>query len=135
MDYVYAWTMDRGRRSVSGKGRPVMVLRNLTKRLFVRSDTFSVTGVDPLWGFGRAIISRICWSTDPSVSMSWRGNIHRGVWAGDAFDVIPLLTFTQSGAAGMGEPDGWTDATIEVREELIAIWKSEFGDEWEHHAW
>jgi hypothetical protein len=105
---------------------PVMVLRNLSKRVYLRSDTLPFTGRDRVWGFGRAILSRICWSTDPSVSMLCEGDIHRGVWAGDRFDVVELDDFGAS--IEELESSGWKDVTSEVREELIAIWKTNFRD-------
>ena len=101
---------------------PVMVLRNLSKRVYLRSDTLPFVAHDPVWGFGRAVLSRICWSTDGSVSMICKGDIHRGVWAGDRFDVVELDDFGAS--IGEIESSGWKDVTSEVREELITLWRS-----------
>lgn len=111
----------------------VMVLRNLTKQQFIRSDTFTVNGLngrDRTWGFGKALVVRTCWSTDAG---PWKENMHHGVWAGDAFDVVPLRGFF----TGEGDisPDGWTDVTQEVREEMIGIWKAIAREEWEDLAW
>lgn len=104
----------------------VWVARNLTKNLYLRSDTLSVLGGDTNLGFGRAILSRICWSTDGTTSMPWDGDIHRGVWAGDCFDIVPLSSHEKEVELLKTE---WTDCTDEVREEMIAIWQSGFGDE------
>lgn len=100
---------------------PIMVLRNLSKRVYLRSDTLPFTRYDTVWGFGRAVLSRICWSTDPSVSMVCQGDISRGVWAGDRFDVVELDDFIEE-----IESSGWKDVTSEVREELIALWTSNY---------
>lgn len=115
------------------RSRPqsVVVLRNLSKNVFVRSDTFSVNGRDPVWGFGRALVFRISWSTDPSCAMRYEG-LTRGVWAGDRFDVVSLATFqTESDAADAV----WKNVTQEVKDEMIAIVKSDYGDNWERWAW
>ncbi len=61
------------------------ILRNLTTREYVRADAIAlnpeqiqgphIEGV----GFGEVILSRICWSTDPSIAMIYDGNIHKGI--------------------------------------------------------
>ncbi|TFY80685.1 hypothetical protein EWM64_g3329 [Hericium alpestre] len=38
---------------------------------------------------GYACAIRICWSSDEGVSMAYKGGIHRGVWAGHRFDIVP----------------------------------------------
>lgn len=106
----------------------VMVLRNLSKKAYVRSDTFSIDGSDPVWGFGRALVFRISWSTDSSCNMAYEG-LTRGVWAGDRFDVVRLSTF-QADAGN----DDWSDVTQEVKDEMIAIAKSDFGEDWHIEA-
>lgn len=112
------------------RSKDVMMLRNLSKRVYVRSDTFSVGGRHGgnTWGFGRALVFRTTWSTDPSCSMCYDG-LTRGVWAGDRFDVVKLTTFqTEAGEAS------WTDVTQEVKDEMTEIAKSEFGDDWHKYA-
>lgn len=106
----------------------VMVLRNLSKQVYMRSDTLPFTNYDSVWGFGRAILSHICWSTDSSVSMICDNDIHRGVWAGDRFDVVELDDL----GAGTEEIElsGWKDMTSEVREELITLWKKNWMSEY-----
>ena len=95
-----------------------IILRNLSKRVYVRSDTLSVTGKDHYCGLGRALLSRICWSTDNSAAMSeeYKGEIHRGVWAGDCFDIIKLRELDSSVC-------DWEDVTREVRKEMLEIWE------------
>lgn len=119
------------------KPEPIMILRNLTKRQYIRSDMFAVTGNDSVWGFGRAILSRICWSTDSSTSMRYEGKIHRGVWAGDRFDIIRMCEFTNEFGKTRKElvSAGWEDVTSDVREELRLIWKSQYFEYWHSRAW
>jgi hypothetical protein len=76
-------------------GDSARVLRNLTKRVFVRSDTLNeiMLGYKINRGLGRLLIAHTCWSTDPSISMHYNGLIHRGVWAGDQFDIVQLQNF------------------------------------------
>ncbi|KAA8895874.1 hypothetical protein FN846DRAFT_967633 [Sphaerosporella brunnea] len=105
------------------------VLRNLTTKEYVRHSVVcpsanasapfsSYRGV----GLGHFLLSRICWSSDPSTAMSWDG-IHRGIWAGHKFDITTIKAIEGD--------DSWKDVSIEGYEELKAIWKSEYGDEWE----
>lgn len=101
-----------------------MVLRNRSKKVYIRSDTFAVEGRDRMWGFGRALVFRISWSTDPNCAMDYEG-LTRGVWAGDRFDIVKLAT----SQADEGSAE-WTDVTQEVKDEIIAIAKSHCGDNW-----
>ncbi|KAF8491411.1 hypothetical protein BU17DRAFT_72663 [Hysterangium stoloniferum] len=39
-------------------------------------------------GVTQAILSRICWSHDPSSSMAYQGDIRRGTWAGDRIHIM-----------------------------------------------
>lgn len=111
----------------------VMVLRNLTKRQYVRSDTLAVTGADPVWGFGRALVTRICWFKPTPSATSWEKDLGRGSWAGDCFVVEALVDWLGNKES---PPGGWTDVTMEVRAELEGIWRSRFGDEdWVAEAW
>jgi hypothetical protein len=52
--------------------------------------------------------------------------IHRGVWAGDRFDI------TSADALDEKDEDGrsveWTDVTDEVLKEMYEIWLSEYGE-------
>lgn len=109
------------------------ILRNLSRRQFVRSDSLAVIGTDRFCGLGRALLARICWSTDPSCAMSYDGDITRGVWAGDRFDIVRLSELGDT--LEEVNNSGWKDVTKEVREEMIEIWKSEYGDAWMWNAW
>jgi hypothetical protein len=68
-------------------------------------------------GFGEIIMTRICLSSDPSVSMSYDGAIHRGMWGGDRFDIV---------ARSEWHDPTWTDASDEVLKELEEIWRSQY---------
>lgn len=98
--------------------RPVFLLRNLTKQCFVRSDTLGGEDADPALGLGSALISKICWSSDPETDL--RTNPLPGAWAGDGFDVVSLEDIERESGEGM---KGWSDATEEVRALLVKIWR------------
>ncbi|KAF7312831.1 C2H2-type domain-containing protein [Mycena kentingensis (nom. inval.)] len=72
------------------------VLRNLTKHEYVIEDellklheTYRDSEI-PLAGtnLGDVAFSRICWSSTDSTAMHYDKGIHRGVWAGDRFDIV-----------------------------------------------
>ena len=99
-----------------GDSAEIVILRNLSKKLYVRSDTLIATGQDLFCGLGRALLSRISWSAECDASRtSYDFDISRGAWAGDCFDIIKLRDLDQ----GTGN---WKDVTAEVREEMISTW-------------
>ncbi|KAJ7325769.1 hypothetical protein DFH08DRAFT_711088, partial [Mycena albidolilacea] len=73
-------------------------------------------------GFGQIVLSRICFSTDSTVAMAYEGDIHRGVWVGDRFDIVG-----SEWLEGLEGAVGWTDVSDEVLAEVEAIWRSEYG--------
>jgi hypothetical protein len=100
------------------------VLRNLSRRQYVRESAmlelqakYAEAKILQKVGFGEIIMTRICLSSDPSVSMSYDGAIHRGVWGGDRFDIV---------ARSEWHDPTWTDASDEVLKELEEIWRSEY---------
>ncbi|KAJ7196022.1 hypothetical protein GGX14DRAFT_473966 [Mycena pura] len=96
------------------------VLRNFTRQQYVReSAILDLQNEYDHIGFGEVVLSRICLSSDPSTNMA--GDIHRGVWAGDRFDVVSA-EWLVTDAAG-----GWTDVSNEVLKEVEAIWKYQYG--------
>jgi hypothetical protein len=106
------------------------ILRNLTTREYVRSDAIAMKpehihgpNIDFL-GFGEVVLSRICWSSDPSVNMAYNGNIHRGVWAGHCFDITTRARHEQD------VKEEWKDVSEEVAKEIASIWESEYGGDW-----
>lgn len=116
------------------KNSQLRVLRNLSKHEYVREMAIKVDGIDHGYypshavGFGEVVLSRISWSTSNSCGMAYNGDIHRGVWAGDRFDIT---TVDQIELADGGIE--WTDISREVATEMSAIWVSEYGPEWLEH--
>ena len=111
------------------------ILRNLTTREFVTSQAIALKPdfvhgpfIDVI-GFGQVIISRVCWSTWESVSIAYKGGIHQGVWAGHMLDIVPLDALNDD----IDSP--WKDISNEVAEEIAAIWKSRYGENWRDIFW
>jgi len=112
--------------------RAAEILRNISKRQYVRRSALLEmfeTGPER-WrlhqiDLGHVVLSRISWSSDPSVAMTYEGDIHRGVWAGDRLDI------TSEDALDEKDENGqlveWTDVTDEVLKEMYEIWLSEYG--------
>lgn len=71
----------------------VTVLRNLSKHVFVREDTYdNIVGNFTTYRLGEALVVHISWSTNRSVALGFKnsGTMHHGGWAGDRFDVVRL---------------------------------------------
>ena len=107
------------------------ILRNLTTREYVRSEAIALKPeyihgphIDFL-GFGEVILSRVSWSTDPSVATPYEGGLHRGVWAGHYFDITTMARHEQD-----TKEEGWKDVSEEVAEEIAKIWEGEYGSDW-----
>ena len=105
------------------------VLRNLSQRVFVRSDTLNeiMIGRPENRGLGSVLVAHICWSTDPSTATPYNG-LHRGIWAGDRFDIVPLKDFDAGGP-------GWEDVTASVASTMVDIWEADFAgrESWRSH--
>ena len=76
-------------------------------------------------GFGYVVLSRISWLSDSSCAMRYDSDIHRGVWAGDRFDITTIDQIRSADEGGE-----WRDVSDEVAQEMIAIWVCEYGEEW-----
>jgi hypothetical protein len=106
---------------------PKWILRNLTTKEFVRQSVVArgtnngPFGRDQV-GLGEALLSRICWSSVPNATQGWDG-IHRGIWAGHRFDIILMDAIEGK--------TGWKDVSESVYEELVVLWKNEYGQNWE----
>ncbi|KAJ7110902.1 hypothetical protein C8R44DRAFT_883365 [Mycena epipterygia] len=108
---------------------PMDALRNLTKREYVRNTAlldlqavYADTHVDMEdLGFGQVVVVRVCCSADQCVGMAYDGGIHRGVWAGDRFDVVGAewLEARETDAT-------WTDVSEAVMSEVEAIWNAKY---------
>lgn len=106
------------------------VLRNLTKREYVRAEALAlypdecqgpfvgVPGVRP--GLGEVVMSRIVWSSDISDECYYGEGITRGVWAGDRFDIRAVGTVDLEGDNEFDEP--WKDVSTEVACETLRAW-------------
>jgi hypothetical protein len=105
------------------------ILRNLSKRVFVRSDTLSeiIVGTKEHGDLGRVLVAHICWSTDPSISMTYDGGIHRGEWAGDRFDIVLPQNFDLDAESTDGPV--WKDVTATVASTMKDIWDSALGSD------
>ncbi|EPQ50487.1 hypothetical protein GLOTRDRAFT_133860 [Gloeophyllum trabeum ATCC 11539] len=107
------------------------VLCNLSKLQYVRADTVREMVGDAL-ELGDVLLSQICWSTDPSISMAYNGDLHRGAWAGNRF----LLATMDEVNGALREKGTWTDVTKVVMKQVAEIWRSEHGRGWpEERAW
>ena len=110
------------------------VLRNLTTKEFVTADAIAIKPYlvkGPLiygLGFGEVVLSRICWSSVPDMSVSDKLLLHRGVWAGHRLDIVTTEKLQMERGEGGGDP--WKDVSEEVVKEMETIWRSELGDEW-----
>ncbi|KAK7062345.1 hypothetical protein R3P38DRAFT_2834802 [Favolaschia claudopus] len=110
------------------------VLRNLTRKEYVRETALIdlkakylpvvSTGSYDLGeelqkvGMSEVLMTRICLASDPSVSMSYDGDIHQGAWVGDRFDIVSSAEWQVTAS--------WTDVSDQVLKDLEDIWKSEF---------
>ncbi len=111
------------------------ILCNLSKREYVRAD--AIAGIKdeveakqstPFFrrriSLGQALLSRICWSSDRSTNLLYRGDLHAGPWAGDRFEVTTMDRM-------QGAESQWKDISEEVTTLLTRIWNEECGyDRW-----
>ncbi|KAF8492699.1 hypothetical protein BU17DRAFT_16449, partial [Hysterangium stoloniferum] len=65
----------------------VRVVRNMSKKEYIRERGITAEASLEKMGVTQAILSRICWSHDPSSSMAYQGDIHPGTWAGDRIHI------------------------------------------------
>jgi hypothetical protein len=99
------------------------VLRNLITNEYVRRSVVAHRHNGPFTsGCVGLVLSRICWSSDPSNSMTWSG-IRRGIWEGHKFNITVMEAL--DGAVG------WTDVSDSAYEEIKGIWESRYGEDWE----
>ena len=74
---------------------------------------------------GHALLSMICWSSDGSISMEYEGDLHRGEWVGDRFEVGSMDDLREA-----KDFADWVDVSKKVVKILDKIWKSELGHDW-----
>ncbi|KAI0690310.1 hypothetical protein BC835DRAFT_1365229 [Cytidiella melzeri] len=110
------------------------VLCNLSKGEYVRAEAIaSLTGSEGNTPFiqhavrlDHALLSQICWSSDGSIAMENKDNLHRGPWAGDCFEVTSMDELKAT--------IEWKDISDEVVETLDKTWSSEYGEDWREAA-
>jgi len=87
-------------------------LCNLSKRQYVvvRNANWAT--------LGQLLVSQICWA--PGLDFRrWRGAAERGNWVGDRFEITTLDRLS-------GGPEGWTDVSKELRQEMNTVRKGIF---------
>jgi hypothetical protein len=133
-DYDQISSLDRDRlvSSIHVSDPEPDILRNISKRQYVRrAALLEMRKTCPKdWEFdrvdlGHVVVSRFCWSSDPSISMSNHGGIDRGVWAGDRFDITSASALEDRDERG--QQIQWVDVTEEALAEMRCMWASEFG--------
>jgi hypothetical protein len=98
------------------------VLRNLTRRQYVRESPLRAEGMPRKWdgkplGLEDILLTQVCWSSDSSASMpEYNGDLTLGPWAGDRVDIkkVDILSLGK----------GWRDVTNELVGRLAKIWNS-----------
>ena len=83
----------------------------------LRVDLYKVLTIRTLWS---------TWGESGYTSPARYPNVHRGVWAGDRFEVMPVESFKLPNGRWPPQRE-WKDVTREVVREMRAIWKAEFG--------
>ncbi|KIM36805.1 hypothetical protein M413DRAFT_448932 [Hebeloma cylindrosporum] len=102
----------------------IWALRNITKKLYVRSDGiptiddknnltyYEHNGLQSLPGFGQVLLTNILWSDDDSTAMEFSDV--RGSWAGDKLDIRLFDDVAEEFREG-----GWKDIS---RQEAIKLY-------------
>ncbi|TRM65176.1 hypothetical protein BD626DRAFT_628414 [Schizophyllum amplum] len=118
----------------------ILVLRNLSRRLYIPGT--AVVRFNQEHGPGRfdtkrdqvrkiclgdAVLARICWCYDGSGAMNYNGlDMHRGVWAGDRFDIVYARDFESEREAEVAAGcSPWRDVAEEVLAEVETIWMAD----------
>ncbi|OSC97975.1 hypothetical protein PYCCODRAFT_1525346 [Trametes coccinea BRFM310] len=100
-----------------GLNHDLDVLCNISKGECVRSAALNMPKA---FTIGHALVSQVCWSTDPSCSMyiepEFERKLVRGRWAGDRFCLVTEDTMPE--LPGGAE---WRDVTAEVHELLCHL--------------
>ena len=108
------------------------VFRNLTKREYIREDVGMGGHHTKCSFFGRVLLARICWSTDPSSAMKY--DMCNGKWAGDRIDCVELQNLESVLGGQLDNHDGnqeeqrpWKDITSEAYSLLHDIYDANSG--------
>ncbi|KAJ7169236.1 hypothetical protein C8R43DRAFT_1231828 [Mycena crocata] len=100
--------------------RPPQVLRNLSRRVYVTESKVRWAYPTGATGLGELLLSRICRSSVGSADVPHPG-LHRGVWAGDRFDIVSEVQWMSQLMKLAGNADPWLDVSEEVLTEYDAI--------------
>lgn len=98
------------------------ILRNLTTWDYVRHGMIPLTSEQSFGGFDEAVLSWICWSTNPSYPTRYVEGLRRGNWAEQCFDITILERHREKMRA-----EEWTDISEEVATEIATIRDSKYG--------
>jgi hypothetical protein len=108
------------------------VFCNLSKGKYVRADAVAALtesdGSTPfIPGLGsitldHVALSRICWSSSDWIAMESVDNLHRGIWAGDRFEVTTLDK--------LDKKIEWEDVSDEMVQFLDKVWQIDQGEDW-----
>ncbi|KAK0437361.1 hypothetical protein EV421DRAFT_1828658 [Armillaria borealis] len=100
-DFTYTYRELRYRGYIDLRG---MVLRNMTRHVYVRQDVAveELKSSEYPGDIGNILLTNICWSADSSCAMIV--DLSQGGWAGDRFDVVPLIDVEDDG-------EEWEDVT------------------------
>ncbi len=109
------------------------ILRNLSKKVYVRDDALALREDDanedkdakPYYmSFGSLVLLRIAWSHTLGLGTPHDDDLCQGIWTGDRFDIVNIDAIEHE--------EGWTDVSTAGREQLIQVWQAEFGaSQWE----
>ncbi|KIM36809.1 hypothetical protein M413DRAFT_448934 [Hebeloma cylindrosporum] len=120
-EYTY---VDRGYKRESYPNNRIWALRNISKKLYVRSDGIPIidenknltyyvrSGLQGLPGFGQVLLTNILWSDDNSTSMPFSDV--QGSWAGDRLDIRLMDDVVEE-----LQEEGWKDIS---RQEAIKLY-------------
>ncbi|KAJ7670597.1 hypothetical protein DFH06DRAFT_1369584 [Mycena polygramma] len=100
--------------------RDLKVVRDLFKT--TKSALTDLTAKYPKIGLGEVVLSRICLSNEGDVrGLTYDGGIHRGVWAGDRFDIVAAEWLEE-----FGDDPSWADVSEEVVREMGSICEADY---------
>ena len=77
-------------------------------------------------GLGHVLITQICWSSDGSTSLEYRGPVHRGRWACHHVAITTIDELSRN--PSFTSKKKWRDVTDRVLKEVVKIWRPEYPD-------
>ncbi|KAH9838555.1 uncharacterized protein C8Q71DRAFT_906341 [Rhodofomes roseus] len=115
--------------SWDGRQETEWILCNWTRAEYVRTGGVArLTGsdIDGPWtsadpGLGHVLLTQICWSSDDSTSVDYRGPLHRGRWAGHYIAITTMDQLTEN--VRFADKGNWVDITEEAVAQVLEIWQ------------